>query len=609
MKNSKKGFTLVELIIVVAVIALLAAVLIPTFSSLISKANQAKDEALVSNLNKAVALSTEKYDNVHDVLEAVKANAGFDVAKISASVSEHEILWDSVNYCFVYKTTSGIKYLPDSQTETKVEPYQYWQFLSKEMPAVEEQKYSIYWAGAELEKADVAVGFDAGEANVKAVNYTRTVAENENGIKVVIRTKGGTLNVNAPKDSVYHYNKADKVVITAVYDQSYHLNGEVGEIELTSGRAVVESGSVNTVRVVADDTANVSVVINEKAKVNAVAATNETVAAKLDEVVSAPANSNTTIVTTKVGALPPFAVSGLGTKEAPYIWMGAGANKERLKGIDIKGKEQNWTLEKWVGVYAEYGSLYIQQGCDIVANTPSSNYLFQIDDNGELHYDLAGHTLTVTAKKSVFFVYGYGIGQTVSLELNDTVGTGKILFSSTSTSGICTSVVQAYTRSKNGVAAKIVINGGTYEMVSTTFTGASPVVVGYGEESEVNGVKNSGVIDIQINGGSFSSCTAVDGSGNSTVLLASKNDNSQVVINGGYFETAGEYSNKSFVLNMQDGWAGKITVNGGTYKNYVPGDIEDGEKQTDTGDAGKIVIGDGYRVVDNGDNTYSVVKK
>ncbi len=114
MKNSKKGFTLVELIIVVAVIALLAAVLIPTFSSLISKANQAKDEALVSNLNKAIALSTEKYDTVYDVLGAVKENAGFDVAKISASVSEHEILWDSVNYCFVYKTEKGITGIPDT---------------------------------------------------------------------------------------------------------------------------------------------------------------------------------------------------------------------------------------------------------------------------------------------------------------------------------------------------------------------------------------------------------------------------------------------------------------------------------------------------------------
>ena len=43
MKNTKKkGFTLVELVIVIAVIAILAAVLIPTFSNVIEKANQSK---------------------------------------------------------------------------------------------------------------------------------------------------------------------------------------------------------------------------------------------------------------------------------------------------------------------------------------------------------------------------------------------------------------------------------------------------------------------------------------------------------------------------------------------------------------------------------------
>lgn len=40
MKNNRKGFTTVELVIVIAVIAILAAVLIPTFANLISKANQ-----------------------------------------------------------------------------------------------------------------------------------------------------------------------------------------------------------------------------------------------------------------------------------------------------------------------------------------------------------------------------------------------------------------------------------------------------------------------------------------------------------------------------------------------------------------------------------------
>ncbi len=41
-KLNKKGFTLVELVIVIAVIAILAAVLIPVFSNVIEKANQSK---------------------------------------------------------------------------------------------------------------------------------------------------------------------------------------------------------------------------------------------------------------------------------------------------------------------------------------------------------------------------------------------------------------------------------------------------------------------------------------------------------------------------------------------------------------------------------------
>lgn len=39
-KSSKKGFTIVELVIVIAVIAILAAVMIPTFSGIITKARE-----------------------------------------------------------------------------------------------------------------------------------------------------------------------------------------------------------------------------------------------------------------------------------------------------------------------------------------------------------------------------------------------------------------------------------------------------------------------------------------------------------------------------------------------------------------------------------------
>ena len=45
--HSKKGFTLMEMLIVVAIIAILVAIAIPTFSSSLTKAKQAADNANV----------------------------------------------------------------------------------------------------------------------------------------------------------------------------------------------------------------------------------------------------------------------------------------------------------------------------------------------------------------------------------------------------------------------------------------------------------------------------------------------------------------------------------------------------------------------------------
>ena len=47
-KMNKKGFTIVELVIVIAVIAILAGVMIPTFSGLVEKANDSKRVQLAS---------------------------------------------------------------------------------------------------------------------------------------------------------------------------------------------------------------------------------------------------------------------------------------------------------------------------------------------------------------------------------------------------------------------------------------------------------------------------------------------------------------------------------------------------------------------------------
>ena len=60
-KNNRKGFTIVELVIVIAVIAILATVLVPTFGDVISKAQNAslQQEAKALHTNYVMA-ETEK---------------------------------------------------------------------------------------------------------------------------------------------------------------------------------------------------------------------------------------------------------------------------------------------------------------------------------------------------------------------------------------------------------------------------------------------------------------------------------------------------------------------------------------------------------------------
>ncbi len=66
-KNNRKGFTTVELVIVIAVIAILATALIPTFGGLISKANETADARTAENIYKQYLAEA---NNVADVIDA-----------------------------------------------------------------------------------------------------------------------------------------------------------------------------------------------------------------------------------------------------------------------------------------------------------------------------------------------------------------------------------------------------------------------------------------------------------------------------------------------------------------------------------------------------------
>lgn len=117
-KTNKKGFTIVELVIVIAIVAILAAVLIPTFSSIINKANQSSDIQAVRQMN--MALAAESVENTPSNIEAViriLAAAGYNAEDKLIPVSTgHSFYWyKTYNLIVLVKGTNELIYPKDNE--------------------------------------------------------------------------------------------------------------------------------------------------------------------------------------------------------------------------------------------------------------------------------------------------------------------------------------------------------------------------------------------------------------------------------------------------------------------------------------------------------------
>ena len=114
MKNlkNKKGFTIVELVIVIAVIAILAAVLIPTFSSVIDKANESKALQQVTNAYKeaiAEALSDGVVPTTGESEVVVKGGYTFTFTNAqNATITVYTEAVDDVETAAGYNLVNGV---------------------------------------------------------------------------------------------------------------------------------------------------------------------------------------------------------------------------------------------------------------------------------------------------------------------------------------------------------------------------------------------------------------------------------------------------------------------------------------------------------------------
>ena len=244
----KHGFTITELVIVIAVIAILAAVLIPTFANLINKANESADLQTVKNLNTILAseqtVSQKKPSTMSEVLEQAESG-GYVVDRLSPTSEGNDILWEQYSNRFVLADENGKIIFKDDLTEgDTANDYNFWK-ITDDANDLNKSPFSLYLSdGSWGTSVTHGAGIDVGENTDIDVTYESDAERNGANEFVIIRTNGGELTVDASKSTVKHYDSAETVKIVAVAGNSYHEFGKVLDtLSITTGRIYLESGS------------------------------------------------------------------------------------------------------------------------------------------------------------------------------------------------------------------------------------------------------------------------------------------------------------------------------------------------------------------------------
>lgn len=560
LKKQKKGFTIVELVVVIAVIAILAAVLIPTFAGLIKKAQISNDQTLVRNLNTSLAISSEGgagKSTMYETLEDMREQ-GYNVDKLTPTHNKNDIVWDSVRNQFVLVMENNEYYTGTNFDDySNVDKTTLWK-VYKEMPT--ESEYSIYLANESYSKSVTVngVGFDAGNnSKITVISYKNTTG-NAND-HAVIRTNAGTeLTVNAQSDAVSHYGVAKQVNVDAVANNSYHEYGEVTTVVVKTGRVVIEE-KANVALVVAptdklSNPQNVKIEVpSGKTKVYApegveISSPNNTVKSSGEL-----KNNEIDYAVNDVNSDEKQFSGGLGIESNPYL-IATTEDAMKIKNLNSS------TLSKF----------YLKLTNDIKINNEiymsAKTYIV----------DLNGHSITLKYDEGITPNYG-GVFNVSGISKSGRVTSGNLTIydSSEAQTGAVYGSTQTFT---NKVTSAVCVRN-------------------YGK--------------LTINGGHFYGRSE----GTSCIFVytsISSNSKATVTINGGVFETSTPSNGTYFVLNHQDSTTAgcTITVNGGRFKNYNPGVTAVDPANAYTG---KIVLGSGCSTTTeadaNGKDTWYVVSK
>lgn len=243
MKASKKrGFTIIELVIVIAVIAILAAVLIPTFANIIQKANVANDVALARNMN-TILIADEatngRSTDMYDVLIALE-QGGFKLENLNPRADGNVFAWDKANNQIVYLEKGSTKPIFQAK-EIGANKGDLYITTRKAEVFADYPGYSYYFASDISGDITLDEGscLDTGEFALNGNVIVNTKKDVE-----IHGTINGTITVDSESGKITNYSVVKNVVIKNTAATSYHERGHVEAMEIKDslkGKVVLEN--------------------------------------------------------------------------------------------------------------------------------------------------------------------------------------------------------------------------------------------------------------------------------------------------------------------------------------------------------------------------------
>jgi len=247
----KKGFTLVELVVVIAIIAILSGVGVAVYIGVTNKAKASADSQVITQLNLKLKADRASAEGANENCYEAYLDAreiGFDLNLLKPQTNDAQYVWDEENDLFAVVKGDEI-IAQDKNTNLTNNVTKRWIFVNSINSNETRSQYLT--SDSYKDNVNVISGFDAGSNElISSVTYSRNTTS---GQSVLLRTNSNktVVTINSKLDSVTHFGKAKEVLVESVAPHSYIEKGSVlGNINLKNGRVVLESGcSANAVYV------------------------------------------------------------------------------------------------------------------------------------------------------------------------------------------------------------------------------------------------------------------------------------------------------------------------------------------------------------------------